>query len=172
MSECYAEGAVIFREGDPAGPIYMVEQGTVRITKTTSGGLSEAVLGEVGPGGIFGEMSLVDDAPRMATAVALDPIVCISTTSTQFKRKLELIDPDALALFQKMIAYIRETMPFDARPEGIRAQGATSADAAARRMLDVLPGTVAALKYPPPLVVSVFRLFGEYIERRLPPSLR
>ncbi len=60
----YTSGQAIFREGDPGDALYGVLEGEVEIRHR------EAVLEIVTPGGIFGEMALIDDKPRSATAVA------------------------------------------------------------------------------------------------------
>jgi CRP-like cAMP-binding protein len=59
-----AAGETIFREGDPADMMYGICEGTVEIM---AGGRT---LETLGPGGIFGEMALVDRSPRSATVVA------------------------------------------------------------------------------------------------------
>lgn len=62
-------GEVIFREGDAGDGLYVVEEGRVVITATVNG--SEArVLGHLGVGELFGEMAILDDTPRFATATA------------------------------------------------------------------------------------------------------
>jgi CRP-like cAMP-binding protein len=66
--EHYVAGETIFREGDPALGMYVVQGGRVRIITSTRG--REALLSGVGPGECFGEMGVVDGAPRSATAVA------------------------------------------------------------------------------------------------------
>ena len=66
--EHYVAGETIFREGDPALGMYVVQGGRVRIITNTRG--REALLSGVGPGECFGEMAVVDGAPRSATAVA------------------------------------------------------------------------------------------------------
>jgi CRP/FNR family transcriptional regulator, cyclic AMP receptor protein len=63
----YDAGEKIFLQDDAGGRMYLVRSGRVQIL--TSG----TVLENVGPGGLFGEMSLVDDAPRSAAAIALEP---------------------------------------------------------------------------------------------------
>ncbi|NJN84294.1 MAG: cyclic nucleotide-binding domain-containing protein [Caldilineaceae bacterium] len=57
-------GEVVFNQGDPCNDMYVVVEGEVDIV------LGEKVLETVSPGGIFGEMALVDDSPRSATARA------------------------------------------------------------------------------------------------------
>ena len=60
----YAAGETIFHEGDPGKCMYVVASGEVEIVK---GGM---VLARLAEGEIFGEMALIDAAPRSAAAVA------------------------------------------------------------------------------------------------------
>ena len=62
---------VIFHLGDPGGLLYLIGRGKVKINHTTSDG-HEVVLAILGPGDFFGELALLDDSPRSATAVALE----------------------------------------------------------------------------------------------------
>lgn len=59
----------IFREGDPGDAFYMVLEGAVRISRTVPG-MGEEALAILSPGKAFGEMALIEDAPRSADAVA------------------------------------------------------------------------------------------------------
>jgi CRP/FNR family transcriptional regulator, cyclic AMP receptor protein len=63
-TERFEAGAVIFAEGDPGDRIYVVREGTVALS---AGG---QLLEEVAPGGVFGELALIDSSPRSATATA------------------------------------------------------------------------------------------------------
>jgi CRP-like cAMP-binding protein len=60
----FAEKKVIMKEGDAAASMYIVVDGTVAIA------VRSKVVERVGPGGIFGEMALVDQSPRSASAIA------------------------------------------------------------------------------------------------------
>jgi CRP/FNR family transcriptional regulator/CRP/FNR family cyclic AMP-dependent transcriptional regulator len=73
-SSCRGAGPnqVIFHLGDPGGLLYLISRGKVKISHTTPDG-QEVVLAILGPGDFFGEMALLDDSPRSATAVALEP---------------------------------------------------------------------------------------------------
>ena len=65
-------GQVIFRENEPGDNMYIILEGAVEILKEAQGGSSK-VLTTVGKGEFFGEMALIDDRPRSATAVASVP---------------------------------------------------------------------------------------------------
>lgn len=69
IGRVYAQGEIIFKEGEEADRMYVVQSGKVKITKkTVSGALTIATLES---GEIFGEMALFDRLPRSATAQAL-----------------------------------------------------------------------------------------------------
>jgi len=71
----FAPGTVIFEEGEPGHEAYVVEYGRVGVFKTVKG--QRIDLGTVLQGGIFGEMALLDDQPRMASASAVEETACV-----------------------------------------------------------------------------------------------
>jgi hypothetical protein len=116
-------------------------------------------------------MALIDSSPRMATATAVGGAVCSATEVVQMKRKFAMLGPEPVAFYSQMIAYIRDMLPYEDRPPQIKAMGETAADRAALQLLEKLPDIINGLSHPPPVIVTLLRLFGAYIERRLPPSL-
>jgi CRP-like cAMP-binding protein len=64
-----AAGEAVFHEGDRSDEMYVVVAGRVRISKRVPG-VGEEALGILEVGSHFGEMALVDDAPRSADAIA------------------------------------------------------------------------------------------------------
>jgi len=67
LAKEFTAGTVIFRELDDSDALYIVEQGTVVVSKHVSGDV-DMVLTRFTPGDFFGEMGLFDNAPRSATA--------------------------------------------------------------------------------------------------------
>ena len=72
VEESHAQGTVIFRHGDVGEKLYVIVQGRVRITREVPG-MGEEALAILGPGDVFGEMALLDDAPRSADARVHEP---------------------------------------------------------------------------------------------------
>ena len=89
--QLYGPGDEIFNEGDDGRLAYVVEEGEVEIFKTIDG--DEQVLGTVGKDGIFGEMALIDNQPRMAAARASKSTKIICVTRQIFDEKLNQADP-------------------------------------------------------------------------------
>ena len=64
----------IFHAGDPGEALFIVTTGQVKITLPADDGSEPAILTTIGPGGFFGALSLLDGAPRSATAVAIGKV--------------------------------------------------------------------------------------------------
>jgi CRP-like cAMP-binding protein len=64
------KGEVIFRQGDPGHEMFVVSAGRVRLTIGSGGHEKEVAV--IGPGQFFGELSLLSDEPRSATAEATE----------------------------------------------------------------------------------------------------
>ncbi len=65
----YKTGKRMFDEGEVGDKFYLILEGAVRISRTVPG-MGEEALAVLGLGNYFGEMSLIDDAPRSAAALA------------------------------------------------------------------------------------------------------
>jgi CRP/FNR family transcriptional regulator, cyclic AMP receptor protein len=103
----YPTTAVIVRQGDTSMSFYVVVRGKVRVEQDGEGG-ARLPIRELGPGGSFGEMGLIDDLPRSATIVALEPTECALLAKWDFRNELRS-DPDvALALLPILTQRIRE----------------------------------------------------------------
>ncbi|MBF0432994.1 MAG: cyclic nucleotide-binding domain-containing protein [Fibrobacteria bacterium] len=72
------KGEIIFKEGDAGAEMYIIKTGRAKILKQEGDKLVE--IATVGPGTVVGEMCLLDNEPRSATAIALEPltIICIN----------------------------------------------------------------------------------------------
>jgi CRP-like cAMP-binding protein len=67
VEESYKTGQSVFAEGDRGDKFYLILEGAVRISRNVSG-MGEEALAILKAGDSFGEMSLIDDAPRSADA--------------------------------------------------------------------------------------------------------
>ena len=63
-------GEVLFHEGDPEDRLYVVVSGKIKLGRSGSAG-RENLLAVLGPGEMFGELSLFDPGPRSSTATAV-----------------------------------------------------------------------------------------------------
>jgi CRP-like cAMP-binding protein len=69
-SRSFTAGRVIFREGDPGREAYLIKRGRVTLSRLLEG--TETVLDTLTPGAVFGEMAVLGEGPRSATAVAAE----------------------------------------------------------------------------------------------------
>lgn len=102
----YAPGKRLFLEGDPGTEAYIIEDGRIEISKRV-GGDETVVVAVVGKGDMIGEMALIDDQPRMATARAMEPTRVIVVPRAAFAQRLEKSDPVVRKLLSIIVKRLR-----------------------------------------------------------------
>jgi CRP-like cAMP-binding protein len=98
-------GKTIFRQGEEGDNAFVIEHGRVEIVRIA--GDKRQVLGYINEGGIFGEMALVDDQPRMAEAIAVEDTTCLVIGRDRFREKIVRTDPFIQGLLRIFVRNIR-----------------------------------------------------------------
>ena len=93
-------GEAIFDEGDFGDRAYIVEDGIVEISRNVGG--EKMTLGTVEKNGIFGEMALIDESNRIASAVAVIDTVLIPVPKVAIQSILANADP----LLRKLVSVL------------------------------------------------------------------
>ena len=101
----FAEGEIIFKEGDDATNAFLIQDGDVEIFRTVDG--NKTVLFSMGKGGLFGEMGLIDNKPRAAGAQAKTKVAVVVVTRAMFQEKMAKCDPFIRALLNIFVDTIR-----------------------------------------------------------------
>jgi CRP-like cAMP-binding protein len=103
----YQKDAHIFREGGNPGEVYLVLEGEVNITKESGG--KNVLVATLRQNDVFGEMALIDSKPRSASAVVqTEEATCLVLTVSEFKEKLEAMDPFMRGIFRVMVGRMRD----------------------------------------------------------------
>jgi CRP-like cAMP-binding protein len=79
----FAPGEIIFSEYEPGDNFYMIQSGRVELVKMF--GQVEKILDIIGPSEMFGEMAILESAPRSATAIALDAVKVLEFNHKNFE---------------------------------------------------------------------------------------
>ena len=95
-------GDVIFRQGEPGASMYVILHGKVRMTRPADPG-RDNLLTLLGPGDLFGELTLFDPAPRKATATAITDVAIAEFTASAMKEWLAA-EPEAAWHFLRLLA--------------------------------------------------------------------
>ncbi len=83
FARTYQAGEMIFSEYEPGDSFYLIQSGRVRITKIV--GEIEKNLDILQPPEIFGEMAILEGAPRSATAIAIDTVKVLEFNRANFE---------------------------------------------------------------------------------------
>jgi DNA-binding NarL/FixJ family response regulator len=102
-----AEGEVLFREGDPGTNVYLVESGTLKITKMRDG--SEITIRHVHGGEMVGEIAFLDRSKRSATVIAIEPSNLVDIDADQFGDYLDRQPTWLRAMIQTLLERLRDT---------------------------------------------------------------
>src|SRR5690348_11106319 len=102
----FAEGHILFREGDPADSVCRLLSGAVDILRELDG--DPILLGTVGAGQFIGEMGVVENRPRNATARAASEVEVEILTPTEFLDQIARSPRAARELIQRLSQRLRE----------------------------------------------------------------
>jgi CRP/FNR family cyclic AMP-dependent transcriptional regulator len=104
----YRRGAKLFLEGDSAGEVLIIQRGQIKITVASHDG-REVLLEVRGSGEVVGEMALIDNSPRSASASSLTTPTEVLVLSVRDFRELVDSDPDfTRALLDEMVRKVRD----------------------------------------------------------------
>jgi CRP/FNR family transcriptional regulator, cyclic AMP receptor protein len=97
----------IMAGGDATDSLYIVLSGRLKVMMSDSEG-KEVILTILGPGEFFGEMGLIDDEPRSATVITIEPCELLSITKRDFKKCLAENFEMAMAVMRSLVKRLRE----------------------------------------------------------------
>jgi len=106
-SRRFRRDEVIFHEDDPGDSLFIVTSGSVKITLAADDGTEPAILTTIGTGGFFGELALLDGAPRSASAIAMDAVETHVLRRDAFDRLVDTEPGLRHALLASLAAEIR-----------------------------------------------------------------
>ncbi|MEX2046474.1 MAG: Crp/Fnr family transcriptional regulator [Chloroflexota bacterium] len=101
-SKHFQRNEVIFHRDDPAGHVYLIASGTVKVSVPEEGG-QQVVIALHRGGDVFGEISLFDDGPRSATVTAMTETTAFALANRDFMDVLRA-SPDAMRQLLALLA--------------------------------------------------------------------
>jgi CRP-like cAMP-binding protein len=112
FTRTYPKNTMIFSENEPGSELYIIQRGVVKISKIVED--NEVLLALLKPGDIFGEMALLENKPRSASAIANEDVTVMAVNKSNFERmvqtqpqlitKLTTLLADRLWLIYKQLA--------------------------------------------------------------------
>ncbi len=99
-------GETLFKEGNAGNNAYLIKSGKVKIVKD-KGDESNRTIATIGAGNVIGEMALIDDKPRAATAIAIELTVAMVITKDNFQERLSKTDPVIVRLLNTFADRLR-----------------------------------------------------------------
>jgi CRP-like cAMP-binding protein len=104
----FALGVTLFHQDMPGTMMYMIEMGSVRVISIGRTG-QELTLNVLGPGEIFGELSILDGQQRSATAITLVPTVVWLLSQADLNEFMSKYPPVNQAMIQILVERVRTT---------------------------------------------------------------
>jgi CRP/FNR family cyclic AMP-dependent transcriptional regulator len=107
VRKAFGRNSLIIGAGDPTDSLYIVLNGRLKVLMSDDQG-REVILSILKPGEFFGEMGLLDDSPRSASVVTIEPCELLSISKTDFKRSLSENFDLSLMVMRGLVKRLRE----------------------------------------------------------------
>jgi len=98
----YESGTVIIKEGDPGLGFFLITEGRVDVSHR------DHRIRDMGPGEFFGEMALMEEAPRSATVTAKERTRCLQLVRWDFRALLKENPDLAVRMLEVVVQRLRE----------------------------------------------------------------
>ncbi|MEO6172758.1 MAG: EAL domain-containing protein [Arenimonas sp.] len=118
---------ILFKEGDQPTVAFLIESGEIEISTIQDG--ETLVLSKLFAGELLGEMAVIDDAPRTATAKALTDCVLFQIDRTQISERLASTDPIIRALLEGQLKRYRGALAAMQGKSFVQDDGVTASEA-------------------------------------------
>ena len=102
-----SRGSIIIAAGDPTDSLYIILSGRFKVMMSDAEG-KEVILSILSAGEFFGEMGLIDDAPRSASVVAIEPCELLVLTRRDFKKCMTENAEMAMGVMRGLVRRLRE----------------------------------------------------------------
>ncbi len=99
--------STIMAAGDATDSLFIVLSGRLKVMMSDSDG-KEVILAILGPGEFFGEMGLIDDEPRSASVVTLEPCELLSVAKRDFRKCMAENFEMSMAVMRGLVRRLRE----------------------------------------------------------------
>jgi CRP-like cAMP-binding protein len=104
----FKKDETLIEQGERGVGLYIIASGEVKIVKKTAGG-DELEVALHRTGDFFGEMAVLDDAPRSASVIAVADTKCLFLSAWDFKARMKLHPEIAMEILPVVVKRFRET---------------------------------------------------------------
>ena len=104
----FPKGEIIIHQGETGSRAWLIEEGQVEVFRVTPEGQTVS-LAVVGKGAVVGEMALIDDGVRSASARTVSPVSCVEIDRKSFRQLIAKSQPLAAYLLESLVAAIRRS---------------------------------------------------------------
>lgn len=165
----FKDGEIIFSQDDRAGEAYLIQSGSVRILHDENGTSQE--IDTIGRGTVFGEMGVISDMNRMASAIAIGETNLLCCQRGELQRRLDDLDKDKRDALRFLIVYCQTLLPFEMMENRPDDEEAVDRDKIAFYLVRDAnrPGEMDGLDV---FLSSLYEVLIGYAKRRLPPNLK
>lgn len=110
----FKAGETLFEEGGRGREAFIIKSGKVRVETKAHG-----ILGELGPGQMLGEMAIICDQDRVATATAEGETMCVALSRRAMIHMLDTVDMETRAIIEFLVDFITYKVEGTETPEDI-----------------------------------------------------